>query len=71
MIFIKKNSEITTQKLVSLFIKRVKKSNLVARKRKTANYIKPISKLQQHRKAVRKAKYLEAQVSGTKLAKRI
>lgn len=44
---------------------------MVARKRKTAFFVKPISKLQAHRKAVRKAHYLEEQNSGAKLAKKI
>jgi hypothetical protein len=71
MIFVKRTGETTSQKVITAFIKRAKKYNLVARKRKTTNFTKAISELQKHRKAVRKAKYLEAQLSGAKLAKKI
>lgn len=59
MIFVKKSREDSNQKVVSLFLKRVKKSNLIARKRKTKHTEKPLSDLEKKRKAIRVAKYAE------------
>jgi hypothetical protein len=70
MILVKRQPEESTQKVVSNFLKRVKRSNLVARKRKTQHFTKHISKLMQHKKAVRREKYLENIVHGGKLSKR-
>jgi hypothetical protein len=71
MISVKRSGDASTQKVIAGFIKRVKKYNLVARKRKTQYFVKPISDLQKKRKAIRKAKYLMEQASGAKLAKKI
>jgi DNA-binding GntR family transcriptional regulator len=71
MISVKKTGEISTQKLITSFLRRVRKYGTIVRSRKTQYYIKPISELQQHRKAVRKAKWLEAQSNRTKMAKKI
>lgn len=71
MIIVKKVGETTTQKVISSFIKRAKKYNIVARVRKTAHYLKPISDLMAKRKAIRKAKYLDEQLNSAKLAKKI
>jgi hypothetical protein len=59
MIAVKRNTEDTSQKVVSTFLKRVKKSNLVSRKRKIQIHTKALSHLQKKRKALRKAKYEE------------
>lgn len=61
MIYVKRNPEESSQKIVGSFLKRVKKYNLIARKRKTQNHAKPLSHLQKKRKAIRKAVYLEKQ----------
>lgn len=71
MILVKRVGDSTSQKVVSMFMKRAKKYNIVARKRKTQNYVPPMKGLALKRKAVRKAQYLEAQASGAKLAKKI
>jgi hypothetical protein len=71
MIVVKRAADSTSQKVITAFIKRAKKYNIVARKRKTSNYTKPISDLKQKLKALRKVRYLEAQASGAKLAKKI
>lgn len=61
MILVKRTTDDSSQKVISTFLKRVKKSNLVARKRKTQHKNKPLSDLQKKRKAVRKAEYLAKQ----------
>jgi hypothetical protein len=71
MIYVKRTGEATSQKVLASFLKRVKKFNLVARKRKTKYHLKKTSALQQHRKAIRKARYLEEITKGSKLAKKI
>ncbi len=70
MIFVKKNREDSNQKVVSLFLKRVKKSNLIARKRKTKHTEKPLSDLEKKRKAMRQANYLENQTVLDRLSKK-
>jgi hypothetical protein len=70
MIFVKKNREDSNQKVVSLFLKRVKKSNLIARKRKTKHTEKPISDLEKKRKAIRQARYLENQTVLDRVSKK-
>jgi len=57
MIVVKRNNDESSQKVVSTFLKRVKKYNLVARKRKTKFSAKPASHLQKKRKAIRSAEY--------------
>ena len=50
MILVKRQPDTTTQKVVATFLKRVKKSGLTGRVRKTLNWIKPKSKLLQKQK---------------------
>jgi hypothetical protein len=69
MIYVKRNPEESSQKAISMFLKRVKKYNLVARKRKTAFAIKPPTHLQKQRKAIRKANYLQQQKISSKSSK--
>lgn len=59
MIYVKRQPDSTTQKVTSIFVKRVKKSNLVQRVRKTQNWIKDKmkSKLFRRRRAIRIALY--------------
>jgi membrane-bound lytic murein transglycosylase B len=58
MILVKRGQNDTSQKVVSNFLKRVKKSSLVTRKRKTKHFSKPLSDLAQKRKAISTAKFL-------------
>ncbi len=67
MIQIIRADNTTNQKMVGNFLKRVKKTNMIARSRKTTNYTKPLAKLAVKVKAVRKAKYiadLESKLGG-------
>jgi hypothetical protein len=57
MILVKRQPDTTTQKVVATFLKRVKKSGLTGRVRKTLNWIKPKSKLLQKQKAIRIFEY--------------
>ncbi len=57
MIKVKRIEGDTDVKLVARFVKRVKLSNLVARKRKTRYLVKSPSKLQKKRKAIRRSSY--------------
>ena len=59
MIYVKRHSGDSSQKVVSLFLKRVKKRKLVAHKRNTTYWTKPISDLKKKRKAIRKASFLQ------------
>lgn len=61
MIKVKRNSDESSQKIVGAFLKRIKKFNLISRKRKTQFNSKPISHLKKKRKAVSKAAYLREQ----------
>jgi hypothetical protein len=70
MIFVKKNREDSSQKVVSMFLKRVKKSNLIARKRKTKHAEKPLSHLEKKRKAMRIANYAENQTVLDRISKK-
>lgn len=65
MILVKKTADSTSQKVVATFLKRVKKYNSIARKRKTRYWVKPPTKRQQKIKAVRKAQYLEKQAQSS------
>lgn len=69
MIYVKKGQDDTSQKTVANFLKRVKKSNLVARARKTKYQTKKPTKLQAKRKALRKAEYEEKQALRDKIGK--
>ncbi len=57
MIYVKRGQNDTPQKVIGAFLKRVKKSSLVARKRKTKHYSKPSSDLVKKRKALMRAGY--------------
>jgi len=57
MIQTTKNNDESSQKVISNFIKRVKKYNLVARKRKTQVRVKDISYLKRKRKAISRINY--------------
>jgi hypothetical protein len=70
MIYVKRNNEDSSQKVISSFAKRVKKSNLVARKRKTQHLTKPLSDLQKNRKAVRSAAYYAKQIIVERIGKK-
>jgi hypothetical protein len=70
MIKITRNGEETSQKIIGMFLKRVKKSNLVARKRKTQIEPAKMSFFKMNKKAVRKAQYLEAQAIREKIGKK-
>ncbi|NJK70865.1 MAG: hypothetical protein HC932_01160 [Thermales bacterium] len=48
MITVKRKPDESSQKVASNFLKRVKKSNLIARKRKTQITTKPLSHLQKN-----------------------
>jgi hypothetical protein len=71
MIVVKRQGEATTQKVISTLIKRVKRYNTVARKRKTANWNGVPSKLKAKLKAIKKANYLANQANKSTLAKKI
>jgi len=70
MILVKRNQDDSTQKVISSFLKRVKKSNLIARKRKTQHFTRDISDLEKNRKAVRKAEYLANQTVADRIGKK-
>ncbi len=57
MIKIKRTENDTDAKLVARFLRRVKLANVVARKRKTRYWVKPPSKLQKRKKALRRVAY--------------
>jgi hypothetical protein len=61
MIYVSRQEGDSTTKVVSKFMKRAKKSNLVARSRKTKHFSKAISHLKKKTKAMNSAKYLEEQ----------
>jgi hypothetical protein len=58
MIIVNRKPDENSQKVTSNFLKRVKKFNLVARKRKTQVRVKALSHLQKKKKAVMTANYL-------------
>lgn len=69
MITVKRGSEDSSQKVVASFLKRVKKSNLIARARKTKFSSKKPSYLKKKRKALSKVKYKEDQSLRDKVGK--
>lgn len=69
MITVKRGSEETSQKVIASFLKRVKKSNLVARVRKTKFKSKDLSPLQKKRKALMKVRYQESQQLRDRIGK--
>lgn len=71
MIIVKRTGEMSTQKVISTLVKRAKKYNTVARKRKTAHWNGNPSKLVQKNKAIRKMKYQLDLANNSKMAKKI
>jgi hypothetical protein len=69
MITVKRYQEETSQSMIGKFLKRVKKSNTISRKRKIEVLIKPLSHLQKQRKAMRMAKYAEKQTLIDRMGK--
>ncbi len=70
MISVKKSSpDDTTQKIINFFLKRVKKSNLVARKRKTQFKASVLSPLRKKQKALQKIAYNLKKQNLDKLSK--
>lgn len=69
MIHVKRTTDESSQKIIGSFLKRVKKFNLIARKRKTQNYSKPISTLRKKQKAIRQAIYKQKQEIIARIAK--
>jgi ribosomal protein S21 len=61
MIYVLRNEGDSATKVVSMFMKRSKKANVVARARKTKYFAKPLSHLKKKTKAINTAKYLENQ----------
>lgn len=57
MILVKRQPDTTSQKVAATFIKRIKKSGLVARVRKTQNWVKGKSKLLVKQRAIRIFEY--------------
>jgi hypothetical protein len=68
MIFVKKGAEDSTQKLLSLFMKRVKKSNLVSRARKSKFQTKSDSPLRKKQKALQRKAYETKKALAEKLS---
>lgn len=69
MIVVKRTSEDSSQKVVSTFLKRVKKSNLVARKRKIQFQAPKLSPLRKKRKALSRIDYQEKKSYQLKISK--
>jgi hypothetical protein len=61
MIFVSRQEGDSTSKVVSKFMKRSKKANVVARARKTKHFTKAISHLKKKTKAMNSASYAEKQ----------
>jgi hypothetical protein len=70
MIKVTRSGDETSQKIIGIFLKRVKKSNLVARKRKTQIAEAKMSYFKRHTKAVRKQKWLSEQIIRDKSGKK-
>ena len=70
MIKVVRSAEETSQKIVGVFLKRVKKSNLIARKRKTQIEPAKVSHFKKHKKAVRKMQWLKAQEIRERIGKK-
>ncbi len=70
MIKVVRSAEETSQKIVGVFLKRVKKSNLVNRKRKTQFAQEKMTYFKRNAIAVKKAKYLALQVIKDKIGKK-
>ncbi len=61
MIYVSRQEGDSTTKVVSKFMKRSKKANVVARARKTKHFTKAISHLKKKTKAMNSANYAEKQ----------
>jgi hypothetical protein len=70
MIKVVRTGDETSQKIIGLFLKRVKKSNLIARKRKTQIAETKMSYFKRNAKAVRKQKWLADQAIREKQGKK-
>jgi hypothetical protein len=71
MIFVQRKKDESSQKTVSVFLKRAKKSNVVARSRKTQFRTKKLSDLEKKRKAMRIADYAEKKIVLDKISKNL
>jgi hypothetical protein len=69
MITVKRHGEDSSQKVISNFLKRVKKSNLVARKRKTQFVPAKLSPLRKKRKAIQRISFEEKKALQDKVSK--
>lgn len=69
MILVKKNPEDSNSKVISTFVKRVKKSNLVARKRKTQFEPAKLSSLRKKRKALQRLDWDAKKAISSKVTK--
>jgi len=69
MIHTTKHNDESSQKVISNFIKRVKKYNLVARKRKTQVVTKDLSYLKRKRKAISRIAFETKKRAAEKTAK--
>ncbi len=69
MIKVVKTESQTTQKVVATFLKRAKKFNLVARKRKSKFMPEPESYYKRQQKTLKKLKYVSALEAKTKFKK--
>jgi hypothetical protein len=70
MIKVVRSGDETSQKIIGVFLKRVKKSNLVARKRKTQFMQEHFSYYRRNQKAVKREKWLAAQAIREKIGKK-
>ncbi len=69
MIEVKKQSEDTTQKVIGTFLKRVKKYNLVTRKRKIQVAPGKVSKLRKKRKALSRIDFEQKKALAEKISR--
>lgn len=70
MIHVKKRSEDSTQKVITTFLKRVKKSNLVSRKRKTQFAASKPTKHRRKQKALLRVEFEQNQKTQDRIGKR-
>jgi hypothetical protein len=70
MIKVVRTGEETSQKIIGVFLKRVKKSNLIARKRKTQIMAPHMSYFKRKTKAVKREKFLAERAIADKVGKK-
>jgi hypothetical protein len=70
MIKVVRTGEETSQKIIGVFLKRVKKSNLIARKRKTQIMAPHMSYFKRHSKAIKREKFLADRIIAEKVGKK-